>query len=153
MQAAAELSKEQATALFSVAAPSPFKVPKAPMDKTATVEEDEEVEDPGETEISEQLNGSSTEPSSMKPESSISAEYLDDFEPSVSEEMERGYSSEESQGSSNSSVHSKLSDVSSVSFPPAGTRSTKPLRITVKEAAVQTRGSSLTYHWLQSKLG
>ncbi|KAJ6664257.1 hypothetical protein lerEdw1_008476 [Lerista edwardsae] len=151
VQAAAESSNEQATALLSVATPSPFKAPKAPMDKTATVEEDEEVEDLGETEISEQLNGSSAELSSRKPESSISAEYSDDFEPSVSEEMEREYSSEESQGSSNSSVHSRPSNLSSVSFPPAGTRSTKPLRITVKEAAVQTRGSSLTYHWLQTE--
>lgn len=151
VQAAAESSKEQATALFSVATPSPFKAPKAPMDKTATVEEDEEVEDLGETEISEQLNGSSAELSSKKLESSISAEYSDDFEPSVSEEMERPHSSEESQGSSNSSVHSRPSDLSSVSFPPAGTRGTKPLRITVKEAAVQTRGSLLTYHWLQTE--
>ncbi|XP_066491158.1 uncharacterized protein C19orf44 homolog [Tiliqua scincoides] len=151
VQAAGESSKEQATALFPVTTPSTFKASNATMEKTATVEEDEEVEDLGETEISEQLNGSSAEHSSRKPESSISAEYSDDFEPSVSEEMESQYSSEESQGSSSSSVHSRPSSLSSVSSSPAGKRSTKPLRIMVKEAAVQTSCSSLTYHWLQTE--
>lgn len=147
-----ESEKEQATSLFPITAPSTFKAPNATMEKTATVEEDEEVEDLGVSEISEQLNGSS-EHFSRKPESSISAEYSDDFEPPASEEVESRYSSEESQGSSSSSVHSKPSNLSTVSFPPSST-SIRPLRILVKEVAVQTScNNSLTYHWLQSKLG
>ncbi|XP_063003444.1 uncharacterized protein C19orf44 homolog [Elgaria multicarinata webbii] len=85
-----------------------------------------------------------------------SAEYSEDFEPTASSAASEGTrppsSSEESGGPWDASEQSSPTEASSLGRPMQGLGSTAPSlrRIAVTDAAVQTNGSSLAYHWLQT---
>lgn len=138
MEASGSLSMELEQNLFFADTQSAFKPPSATVEKAAAL-----VEDPGETEISEQLSGSSVECPSGEQENLTSAPYSDDFD-SLSEDIQRQSSSEDSQDGLDASLRAGLSEPSSPRLPPEGMKSSPAVRpITTKEAAVQTNSSLL----------
>ncbi|XP_077187606.1 uncharacterized protein C19orf44 homolog isoform X5 [Paroedura picta] len=129
MEAPGSLSTEQEQVLFLADPPS------APMGNAAALE------DPGETEISEQLSGCSAGPSSGEPESLASAQYSEAFE-SLSEDTPRQASLEDLR---DASPQAGLPGPPSPRQPLAGPQRSQSARpIITKEVAVQTDSSSHT---------
>ncbi|XP_077187604.1 uncharacterized protein C19orf44 homolog isoform X3 [Paroedura picta] len=139
MEAPGSLSTEQEQVLFLADPPS------APMGNAAALE------DPGETEISEQLSGCSAGPSSGEPESLASAQYSEAFE-SLSEDTPRQASLEDLR---DASPQAGLPGPPSPRQPLAGPQRSQSARpIITKEVAVQTDSSSHTPpRGLQNSLG
>ncbi|KAL8177962.1 UNVERIFIED_CONTAM: hypothetical protein K2H54_024322 [Gekko kuhli] len=145
METAGSLSTELEQNLVFADAHSALKPPSATAGKAAALEED-----PGETEISEQLSGSSVECSDGEQENPTSARYSEDFD-SLSENTQRQSSSEDSRDGLDASLQAGLSDPSCPCPPPVGTkRSQSARRFTTKEVAVQTHSSSPTPHGLKT---
>ncbi|XP_061456606.1 uncharacterized protein C19orf44 homolog isoform X1 [Rhineura floridana] len=148
MRALTESGKEPGEGLFAAVIQSPFKAP------IPTAGDSASLEGPGETEISERLESTSAR-SSLR-ETTVGAEYSEDFEPlpssAASEEWKGGSSLRESCSPLEASTQSGQPGSSfSLSCPLESTRSTRlPRRIVVKDAAVQTSRSSLAYSWLES---
>lgn len=147
METPGSLSMEVGKNLFFADTQNALKPPSATVGEPAALEEE-----PEETEISEQLSGSSAVCSSGEQENPTSAQYSEDFN-SLSEDTPGQSSSEESWDGWEASPQAGLSDPSSPCWPPGGTQKSQSAarRITTKEVAVQTDSSSLMPRGLKSK--
>ncbi|XP_053228382.1 uncharacterized protein C19orf44 homolog isoform X2 [Podarcis raffonei] len=149
-----ESKEELGASPFAAVSQSPFKAQSPPRreEEEEEEEETEEDDDPGDTEISERLNSTSAgsshpeeEDEEEEEENPTSAEYSEDFE-SLAASREQP-SSRDPSGAGAPSEHPASS---SLTCPPGGARTTcLPVRILMKDAAVQTGRSSLAYCWLQ----
>nr|XP_056723518.1 uncharacterized protein C19orf44 homolog [Euleptes europaea] len=145
MEASGSLSMELEPELFFADSQRAIKPSSTTVGKAVTLEED-----PGETEVSEQLSRSSVESPSCEQENPTSPEYSEDFD-SLSEDPGRRSCSEDSGDGSEASLQPGLSGPASLCRPQAGSkRPQSARRISMKEAAVQTDSSSLTPRGLKA---